>query len=150
MNAEDARKCEKLRSAFEGREAIYIEKGVFRVRVINIRPEISARCISADIQEIVTPGLEFEHSLFRRWWRDPTSPLQWDIIGGFLTTFSENTWAMGYGGWSIFFAPEIVQGVVALASTWTSEMDAMARYRAVCQYLLDHHAYERDERVFRD
>jgi hypothetical protein len=48
--------CERLRDAFEGREAIYIEHGVLRVQVTSTRCSVGAREIGAWVDEIPTPG----------------------------------------------------------------------------------------------
>src|ERR1035438_6113927 len=47
---------QRVQASFEGREAIYIEKGVVRVRVSNIRATMP-QVIEADVEEIPTPGL---------------------------------------------------------------------------------------------
>ena len=44
--------CERLRKAFENREAIYVERGALRVKVTNIRANVVVQTISADIEEI--------------------------------------------------------------------------------------------------
>ena len=46
---------EKLRASFEGREAIYLEKGAIRVRVSNLR-SADLGTLLADIEEIPTAG----------------------------------------------------------------------------------------------
>jgi hypothetical protein len=140
--------CEKLRNAFEGREAIYIEKGVLRVRVVNIRCNVAVRRIDAEVEEILTPGLE--RSLFHSRQRNDPSPLRWKLGAGYLTSFSEHTWTMGYGGWSIYFAPEVVSGLVIIASNWPTELDAFERYNQAIRFLMDRNAYEQYQRVFPD
>ncbi len=148
MTSEASRNCKKLRDAFEGREAIYIEKSFYRVRVTNIRSNVKRRWIKADIQEIPTVG--FPPS-FLHWIRpDEPGPSQWDIGGGFETCFSKHTWHMGYGGFSLFFAPKIVTGVMRLASGFPAELDPLARYNQVIRFLEDRNAYERTIRVFPD
>ena len=148
MTSQESMNCEKLRDAFEGREAIYIEKGVLRVRVENIRWNAGARRIDAEVEEVPTPGLE--NSLFHQRGRRELGPLRWSIGAGYLTTFSNTTWQMGYGGWSLFFAPEVVAGFINISSDWTSELDAVDRYNDALRYLMDRGAYERSERVFLD
>jgi hypothetical protein len=44
--------CERLRDAFENREAVYLERGALRVRVSNIRANVVVQAISADLEEI--------------------------------------------------------------------------------------------------
>ena len=131
---------------FEGREAIYIEKGVLRVRVSNIRRCVDTHVIRATVEEIPTAG--FQPSLFDRYRPDEATPLRWEIGAGFLTTFSDNTWAMGYGGWSLFFSPGIVSGLTNSASAWPAQLDAVDRYNQALQFLMENRAYERTRRVF--
>ena len=140
--------CERVCEAFEGREAIYIEKGVLRVRVGSIRCDARARRIGAEVEEIPTPGLE--NSLFHGRRRNERSPLRWNISAGYLTNFSNTTWHMGYGGWSLFFAPEVVSGLISIASAWPRELDAVDRYNDALRLLIDQRAYERSERMFSD
>jgi hypothetical protein len=145
MTSQTSLNCEKLRDAFEGREAIYIEKGVLRVRVTSIRCNI--RQVSATLEEVPTKGLE--RSLFhRRQINEPRAPLRWNIVAGYLTKFSDHTWNMGYGGWSLFFAPEVVGGFVSIASDWPAELDAMERYNQALRFLEDRNAYKPSKRVF--
>jgi len=136
--------CERLREAFEGRDAIYVEKGVLRVRVTNIRYNVAARDIAADIEEVSSQwagGYFFGHR---------ENPRRWKISCGSDTTFSEHTWKMGYGGWSLFFAPEIMTGLAAVANDWSTELGAHERYTRALHFLMDHGAYEQVDRVFSD
>lgn len=139
----DAVNCRKLRDAFEGREAIYIEKGVLRVRVTNIRRY--RREIHAEVEEVPTKGLEE----FPVNWHGTqrTEPRRWNIGAGDLTEFSDRTWHMGYGGWSLFFAPEVVSGLTSVAAGWPPELDAKKRYKQALRFLLDEGAYEPTKRV---
>ena len=47
----------RLRTIFENRDAIYIEKGALKVRVSNIRASKLRRILWAEIEEVPTPGL---------------------------------------------------------------------------------------------
>ena len=133
MAAHGETNCERLREAFEGRHAVYVEKGVICVQVTNIRYSVTSRHIGADIEEVSTPqvtgGLFHGHQGSLRRWR---------IGGGYLTTFSEDTWHAGYGGWSLFFAPDIVRGLAELATDWPTELDAYERYRRALQFFEEH------------
>jgi hypothetical protein len=56
---------------------------------------------------------------------------------------------MGYGGWSLFFAPRIVDGILSLALRFQDNLDPFQRYREVLNYLMDHEAYdEPTQRLF--
>ena len=46
----------ELRARFEGREAIYVEKGALRVRISNIGWDGAKLCITARVEEIATAG----------------------------------------------------------------------------------------------
>ncbi|MCK6546350.1 hypothetical protein L6R52_10920 [Myxococcota bacterium] len=136
--------CAKLRRAFEGREAIYIEKGVLRVRVMRISCDFSARRIDADVEEVLTPGLS-NRSLQGR-----EEGLRWKISAGYLTTFSAHGWAMGYGGWQLFFEPDLVGDLTRLAAAWPTELRRVERYERALRFLVDRDAYAASERVFTD
>jgi hypothetical protein len=56
MTSDPSANCERLRNAFENREAIYVKRGALRVRVTNIRANAAVQAISADIEEIPTTG----------------------------------------------------------------------------------------------
>jgi hypothetical protein len=149
MTSQETLNCAKLRDAFEGREAIYFEKGVIRVRVSNIRWSIGARAIHAEVEEVPTPGMP--RVLFARMQPAETGPLRWTIVAGHLTTCSADTWEMGYGGWSLYFTPEFVDDLTAMASAWPTELDAWERYSRANRFLLERGACsERSERVFLD
>ena len=141
-----ARSCERLRRNFEQREAIYVEKGALRVRVGNVRVHPGEAFVRADVEEAPTPGLRSGmFGSLRRWRR-----LCWEIESGELSTFSEHTWHCGYGGWSMFFAPRLVRGVVELSRRWPRKLDAVDRYDAVLRWLEENDAYEPTERVLPD
>jgi hypothetical protein len=141
-----AARVEELRERFEGREAIYVEKGAVRVLISDIRWDTAKPCIAARVKEIPTAG--FPAGVFYEVRMYEPRPLCWSIKGGYLTTFSEHTWYMGYGGWSLFFAPGVVDGVVGLALQFPEDLDPFQRYREVLKYLEDHKAYEPTQRVF--
>jgi hypothetical protein len=141
----DSANCTALRETFEGREAIYVEKGVLRVRVQGIRCDAAARRIDAQVEEVSTPGME--RSAFHARQGDEAGA-RWGISAGYLTTFSEDSWHMGYGGWSLFFSPRVIEGVTGLASARTRDMDAFDLYRAAVRYLIEEDAYGRCRRVF--
>jgi len=127
---------QKLRGNFEGRGAIYIEKGALHVRVSNIRWDTALCAVLADIEEIPTAG--FNTTSFHK--GHDSTPLRWDIGTASLTSFSDTEWSMGYGGWSIYFAPCVVEGVVDLASRWPKELNEHARYKQVLGFIYGHHA----------
>src|SRR5258708_32915019 len=95
MNSKHASNCKELQTRFEGREAIYVEKGALRVRVSNIRPR-GGFSIRAEAEEIATPGLEM--GMFHRPRLPGAGPVRWRFGAGYLTTFSAQSWKLGYGG----------------------------------------------------
>lgn len=133
---------ERLRANFENREAIYLEKGVLRVRVRNICAHRDT--IAADIEEIPTRGMEDTMPHLRLLPR----PLRWKIDGGFLTSFSDSEWSMGYGGWSLHFEPEVVQGLVDLAAAWTADLNTYERYKQALDFIQQHSHHGPHTRVF--
>jgi hypothetical protein len=118
------------------------------VRVTNIRCHVGARRIDAEIGEIPIAGLE--RSLFHSGRPNESSPLRREISAGYLTTFSDHAREMGYGGWSLFFAPEVVAGFASVASDWPAELDAVERYNQALRFLIDRDAYKASNRVFPD
>jgi hypothetical protein len=123
--------AEKAHASFEGKECIYIEKGALRVRISGICVSASQYAVSANVEEIPTPGLgvglfDKESGFYRP---------RWKISAGFMTDFSEHSWHMGYGGWSLFFNHEIIQGVIELSSQFPSDMDTMKRYDLIMEYI---------------
>lgn len=147
MNPEHASNCEQLRNRFDGREAIYVEKGALRVRVSNIRQR-GAFHIRADVEEVVTPGLGV--GLFHRPRQLGAGPLRWRLGAGYLTTFSAQSWKMGYGGWSLYFAPDIVQAVVGFAARIVATPDPNEGYHEVSRFLSSLEVNEPVQLVFPD
>ena len=86
MGSQGATNCEKLRKNFQNQQAIYIEKGAMRVRVRNIRADLRAQSVAAEIEEIPTPGLRTGvfHDM------SEATSLRWEIQAGNLTTFSDH------------------------------------------------------------
>ena len=146
MFVPDKARVEQLRARFEGRQAIYVEKGALRMRISDIRGDAFQLHISAEVEEIPTGG--FPAGVFYETQKLEPSPLRWSIEGGYLTTFSDHTWHMGYGGWSLFFAPRIVDGILGLALRFPDNLNPFQRYRQVLDYLKDYEAYELTQRVF--
>lgn len=150
MTHEEFMNYERLRQTFEGREAVYLEKGVLRVRVENIRLSASARIVEAQVVEIPTRGLE--RTPFHSYWKDRSGrgPLRWSIAAGHYTEFSDTTWDMGYGGWSLDFSPDVVSGLVALAATWSPDDSALSRYEDALALRMARDAHVRPRPVFLD
>ena len=146
MLVPDEVRVEQLRARFEGREAIYVEKGALRVRVSDIRGDVTQLYISAEVEEIPTAG--FPAGAFYEIQRREPSPLRWSIGGGYLTTFSDGAWYAGYGDWSLFFAPRIVDGIVGLALQFPENLDPFQRYKEVLSCLKDLGAYEPTQLLF--
>jgi hypothetical protein len=146
MSLRNETKVEQVRGLFEGREAIYVEKGALRVKVSDVRGDVARLFISAEVEEIPTAG--FPAGALYEIQRLEPSPLRWSIEGGYLTIFSDHTRHMGYGGWSLFFAPRIVDGILSLALRFPDNLDPFQRYREVLDYLKDHEAYELTQPLF--
>jgi hypothetical protein len=146
MRFPDDVRVRHLQSLFCAREAIYVEKGALRVRVDGIRRDVEKLVISAELSEIPTPG--FPAGVFCAVLEHEPSPLRLTIGAGFMSDFSDSTWYMGYGGWSLFFAPRIVDRVVALAGQFPEDLHPMERYKAVLRFLEEQGAYEPTQRLF--
>ena len=146
---------ETLCRTFENRVAVYLEKGIILCRISNIRANPDEQYISADTEEIPTIGLGVG-AYPTRGEQDLQRPkaMCWKIGAGFMTTFSQDHWAMGYGGWTLYFHPHVIEGVVSLAAHWPKEVnDSFARYRLIIEWFENHdeHLGHREgRRVFQD
>ena len=130
------RDLEPFLKQFEGREAIYIEQGALRVRVSNIRVEVESKLVTVDVEEIPTPGLGFVGAHNRAF--EEKAPRRWDIATTDLAgpTFSSRGWHGGtHSGWSLFFAPEIIAGVVNLAALFPPSLHPAIRYRQILNFV---------------
>lgn len=132
---------------FRGKEAIYIEGGVLRVRVTHISMSVTKRLIYADIVEVPTEGLGlgmFDHRI-----TGVQGIRRFRIGAGYLTTVGDNTWAMGYGGWMLFFSPKFVNDVVELAAQLSRDNEA-APHAKFFEWFKANDFYEKQHRVFPD
>lgn len=120
--------AEQLRDLFEGKEAIYVEKGAAHVKVSSIRWTLDG-LIEAEAEEIPTAGFPWPHY-------PGSSPRRWTFGTGDMTGFSQHTWHGGYGGWSLYFAPDTVNGILNLVSQFPQELSFKQRYRQILDYLL--------------
>ena len=132
MDSTYASHCEIMRARFEGREAIYVEKGALRVRVTNIRSQ--GLSVRANVEEIITPGLGV--GFLARTHPPATGPRRWDI-GGDPNSYTDDSWSMGYGGWTLYFDPEFIQAVIDFAAQRPNNADQYEGYVAVCDMVLD-------------
>jgi hypothetical protein len=57
---------------------------------------------------------------------------------------------MGYGGWSLYFAPEIVQAVVDFAARLPDDAETYKAYQKLGRLLTDLKAQEPSQLVFQD
>jgi hypothetical protein len=124
----------QLRERFEGKEAICVEKGLlWRVRVENIRAAM-ALYIEADLVRITSNSFETLRRQYGLQWAAPLlrgEPQRWGIGGGWQMTGSENSWHMGYGGWSLYFEPALVRAVEEQANRLPDNLDGDAHHRAI-------------------
>jgi hypothetical protein len=142
----NAATVEKLRASFEGREAIYIEKGAIRVRVSNIR-SADLGTILADIEEIPTAG-------FPIWIRGggppPRShPLRWTIGTSLIRHLSADSWSSPpYVGWTLYFSPKLIEEIVALVSRFPENHPPHLGYGEILTYI-DNQLLDRVKSLFR-
>jgi hypothetical protein len=131
--------CTCLRRRFEGREAIYIEQGALLVRVMRIEANTAAQTITADIEEIPTPGFPRFIGLNSVGLAD-SRRLQWTISAGVLTASSDHVWSHGDGGWSLFFDPDVIREVLKFVDTYSIPLglDAYQRYRNILGWVQCH------------
>lgn len=123
-----------LQSAMEGHVGIFTNRGVLLVRVSNIRAGQVQHSITADIEEVPTPGLEGP-APFLRDDRGVPRPMRWQIHAGIRTCYSERGWNMGYGGWAIKCEADTVAAFRAMAAQWPSDVHPWTRYTETCAFL---------------
>ncbi len=123
----------QLRANFANREAIYIEQGALRVRVTDIHVVPTERVVWTEAWEVPAPGLGV--GLFDSRERRKAAPLHFEVSGGLLTKFCDSRWENGYGAWSLYFDPRVVQGVLELASRFPVEMETYERYDQILHFL---------------
>jgi hypothetical protein len=140
-----------LREYFEGKEALYFEKGALLARVRNVR--VTTRCenpnyppyeyAQADLEEIPTPGLPVCVLGYDR--RNQPRPLRWSV-GTNLTMykhFGPEHWSGGaYAGWRMYFSPKLIAGIVELVAGFREEEIAYRGYWQVQSYLRKHQESE--------
>jgi hypothetical protein len=131
--------CARLRARFEDREAIYIEQGALRVRVTKIQANVAERTITADIEEIPTPGFPRFIGLNSVGLAD-SRLLKWTISAENLTVCSDHVWSHGAGGWSLFFDSELIREVLRFTATYSEALnvDAYERYRNILGWVQCH------------
>lgn len=136
-----ATKCDELKAHFEGKEAIYVEKGVAKVRVFGIVTDVRWRVVEATVQHIPTKGMP-EGRGFRP---------QRQIGAGDLSAFSRSCWEMGYAGSTMYFDPAVIAEVTRLAASFPDHMDEKDRYFRILEYIyLSTDAGKGMERIFAD
>jgi hypothetical protein len=139
MGIQDIAILEHIRDSYENREAIYVEKGALRVRVHNIQIDTHRCKMEAEVEELFTPGLG-AGIFYKPVWNEGR-PRRWSIAGD-LTSCFDVIWMMGYGGWALCFARPVVDGVVALAAQWPTDLDPRERYSQVVRWLGEYNVYD--------
>ena len=136
-HAQHRENCDRVRELFEGREALYLEgRGALRVRVEDIEPDVERHLIRARVVEIPTPGL---HDIwFHRQASDTDVPLRWSITAGFRSDYTAGLWCMGYGGWHLYFDPDLLRMAVELARSFDSAEDGDIRSMRIFALRFDH------------
>jgi hypothetical protein len=130
MNTEHVANCARLVQLFEGREGIYLEKGITRVRVFDLDAEVPRRYVSAQVEELPTPELRCRPGLGSP--EDAARPpRRWEIGAGYLSTFCEHYWDVGYGGWSLFFSPSVIDTVIRRARELPADLSPHEQYTAI-------------------
>ena len=137
--------CENLCATFVGRRAIYLEKFACLVKVTDIAYDLRKRIVTARVETIDAPGMEGSH---RPKGDGDYRPMRWKITAGYLTRFSEHTWKMGYGGWSMYFSPEIVESVLELAAGWDPSLHIFDKYGNTLRALEALDAHKPTRRIF--
>lgn len=102
-----------------------------RVRVTNIR--LQGLSVRANVEEVITPGLGV--GFFARTHPSVSGPRRWDI-GGDPASYADDSWSMGYGGWTLHFDPEFIQAVIDFAARRSNNAHPYEGYIAVCDMVM--------------
>ena len=131
---------DKVRSLYEGREAVYTEKGALRVRVNAVRIKIEVAnatndvfdYLAFDLEEVPTPGLPV-------WLEGYPSigphPHRWTVGTGFRTRLFPH-YISAYCGWSMHFSPKLVAEIVEMATNFAGD-DSQELYRNIRRHIDD-------------
>lgn len=117
----------QMQARFEGREAIYVEKGAVRVRVLTIRPGPIRPSVSVELELIPTPGVP---AVLGRVQLPEQPPFRWTISVGHLSTVSGSFWSTPYS-YSLYFAPAAIQRVVETAAGFSEDLSVYDRYKQI-------------------
>ena len=138
MSSDAAENCRELKANLEGREAILVEKGASRVLVRQIQGYPAEQQVAAEVVAIPTPGLPAGMLIQHQ----PTlQGTPYVLSSGPMTEYSDQYWAMGYGGFSLYFEPSVVIGVVDLAASWPQDLDYYERYDQVLKLVSERRAF---------
>jgi hypothetical protein len=122
LEAEGRRAAEQLRERWQGREAIYLESGALRIRVVDVFRQ-GDRFV-AEVEEVPTPGLRNTLLRVLEAGKAPSNPIRWSL--SMPNDLAEDYWWAS--GWTLVFAPDFVQRVTALAEEWPADLSSLARY----------------------
>lgn len=103
------------------------------VRVTNICASISQVQVTAHAEEVITPGLGV--GMFARKSQQGKKPHRWHFGAGYLTMFADTYWATGYGGWSLYFDPKLIEEVLQLAISFPPDLNTFERYNRIVRFI---------------
>ena len=138
----------KLIKQFEGKEAIFFDQGMIKVRVFNIKanPYPDRSTIQADIEEIPTEGFgigkfrripaiksssPFSKFLKSNYWIKGKNRISFRIIVGHRSLFSKNEWVGDNFCWTIYFDPKFIDRAVEYAKKMHPCKDYSENQRAL-------------------
>lgn len=122
-------RCAGLIRHFEGRDALYVEKGVLRVRVRSISVDFRGRFVWTEVRESPVDSLPPPAHFVAA--GGGTRPLAWRIGAGPFTRASSQIWKAGYGAWTIFTAPKVIELVLARAAGLDPALPPGRRWQAL-------------------
>ena len=111
-----------LTQRFEGHQALYLDRGVLLVEVGPIRRH-SPESFEVRVTEIPVPGLRdnlFVSQVGNGNVTRESGRLTWVIKAGAASIYNQTTWLMGYGGWSMYFDPALLEHFRSCAGEWAS------------------------------
>jgi len=131
-------RLDQIRTWFEGKQAIYIEREALLVRVGNILgvDHLGKEFTQADVEEIPSSGLPVHSPRYVP--VGPSHPLRWRIAIGPQAICTPNYWSgrVGQcGGWGLHFSPQLIAEVLDIASGFPKDQSSYAGFIHIRRYI---------------
>ena len=131
----------KVLEMFEGREAIYQEKGFLRVRVLNLRHKVGKREIEFEVEEVRTPGLGVGR--FKSASKQSGGKLmRWDSFV-FFDNMTTRHWGFEQSGANFKFDPDVITAIVDRSAALSKETNDSATYNDLNHIIINQMIFDK-------